>query len=232
MKTAGIVGGIGPESTIDYYRHIISGYRERTGSSASPSILIDSLDTGVLLGHLGANRVAAATDYLSQSIDRLIRGGATFAAMAANTPHLVFDEVQRGSSIPLVSIVEATCREVTARGMRKVALFGTRFTMRGHFYPSGLSQAGVELAMPSSLDQDYIHQKYVSELLNNQFLPATRDGLVAIITRMRDRDGIEGLILAGTELPLVLRGAEVPGVPFLDTPHIHVRAIVDELVKS
>ena len=105
MKTLGIVGGIGPESTIEYYRFILDGYRARVTDGSAPHLLIDSLDVNRGIAMLDANDLASLTNYISASVESLARAGAEIALIAANTPHLVFDEVQRRSPIPMLSIV-------------------------------------------------------------------------------------------------------------------------------
>ena len=232
MKTVGIVGGIGPESTIEYYRLIIAGYRERQTDGTYPSIIINSVDLTKLLGRVGANELEALTDYLVGEIERLARASAAFGALASNTPHLVFDDLRRRSPIPLISIVEVTCDKARALGMKKVGLFGTRFTMQGRFYPEIFSRAGLDIVVPAEDEQAYIHEKYMSDLVNGIILPETRNRLLTIVDRMKERDGIDGLILGGTELPLILRDAEHNGIPFLDTTKIHVERIVAELVDN
>ncbi len=231
MKTLGIVGGLGPESTIDYYRFILAGYRERRPAS-SPAILINSLDVDYGIALLDGNRITELEDYLVASVERLARAGADFALMAANTPHLVFDPVQRRSPIPLLSIVEATRDEAQRLGLTRLALLGTGFTMRGRFYPEVFARAGIELVVPSQEEQTFIHDKYINELLKNIFLPATRDALLAILQAIKKRERIEGVILAGTELPLILREvADRVGLPLLDTTKIHVERAVSELLS-
>lgn len=231
MKTVGIIGGIGPESTVEYYRFIIEGYRERKPDSGYPSIIINSIDLTNLIAWMNANELDAAADYVSREIERLARAGADFGALASNTPHIVFDQLRARSPIPLISIVESTCDAAKALGLKRVALFGTRFTMQGRFYPEVFSRAGIELIVPNQTERDYIHEKYMNELLNNVFLPATRDGLLAIVNRMKDDDRIEAVILGGTELPLILRDAGDGALPFLDTTRIHVERIVEELLS-
>ena len=244
MKTVGIIGGIGPESTIEYYRLIIAAYRERqsgTGvanyhaqdapATSYPSIIINSVDVSKLLGWMATNQLDAVTDYLLNEIERLARAGADFGALAANTPHIVFEEICRRSLIPLVSIVEATCAAARALGLKRVALFGTRFTMQGHFYPDVFAKAGITIIVPRDDEQTYIHEKYINELLQDIFLPESRAGLLAIVDRMKAGDDIQAVILGGTELPLILRDAEPDGIPFLDTTRIHVNSIVAELVS-
>ncbi len=246
MKTVGIIGGIGPESTIEYYRLIIAAYRDQqrgTGvqpvdnhaqdprAPSYPSIIINSVDLTRLLRWLGANELDKFTDHLAGEMERLARAGADFGALASNTPHVVFDELRRRSRIPLVSIVESTCDAAQALGLRRVALFGTSFTMRGRFYPEVFSRAGLTIVVPRDDEQAYIHEKYMKELLNNVFLPETRERLLAIVEVMKTRDSIEAVILGGTELPLIMRDAEPGGIPFLDTTRIHVNRIVAELVS-
>ena len=227
MKIIGIIGGLGPESTIDYYRRLLATHQALRPGEGAPSIIINSLDVKKGLAMVGANQLTQLTDYLVFEIERLARAGAEFGLLSANTPHIVFDDVSRRSPIPLVSIVEATCAEAKRLGLKNLGLFGTRFTMHGRFYPDVFSREGVGLAVPTAEEQDYIHDKYVNELIPGQFLPQTREGLLAIAVRMKHQDGIQGLILGGTELPLILTDSSSVGIPFLDTTQIHVNAILD-----
>jgi aspartate racemase len=230
MKTLGIVGGIGPESTIDYYRFILDGYRARVTDGSAPHIIIDSIDVNRAIAMLDASDYAGVAEYLATSIERLARAGGEVAIMAANTPHIVFDDVQRRSRIPIISIVQATCDHARTLGLKQLALLGTGFTMRAQFYPDLFSRAGLELITPTEQEKAAIHDKYIHELLKNKFLPETRAALIGIINRMRKDDGIEAVILAGTELPILLRGSEPTGLAFLDTTMIHVAAAVDAIV--
>jgi aspartate racemase len=231
MKTVGLIGGIGPESTIEYYRSIIAGYREQKQDGSYPSILVNSVNLTQLLEWMSVNDLQKVTEYLIVEVEKLAKAGAEFGAFASNTPHIVFDEIQRRSRIPLISIVEATCERVKALGFKKVALFGTRYTMQGRFYPEVFSRAGIKLVVPESEEQSYIHDKYLGELLNNIFLPETRQALLAIADELKAQHGIEGLILGGTELPLILRDDEHNGVRLLDTTSIHCDRIVRELLS-
>ena len=231
MKTVGIIGGIGPESTIEYYRLIIAGYRQRKGDASYPSIIVNSIDLNRLIAWMNANELDNAAEYLVHEIERLARAGADFGALASNTPHIVFDQIRARSPIPLISIVESTCDAAQGLGIKRVGLLGTRFTMQGRFYPEVFSKAGINLITPDETEQEYVHEKYMGELLNNIFLPETREGLLAIIDRMKNRDRVEAVILGGTELPLILREAGDQQLPFLDTTRIHVQRIVEELLS-
>jgi len=231
MKTLGIVGGIGPESTVVYYRLIVAMYRERKQDGSYPPILINSIDLAKMLDLIGANQLVEVTDYLVGEVRKLAQAGADFGLLAANTPHIVFEEIRRQSRIPLISIVEVTCEEAQSLRLKKVGLFGTRFTMQKQFFPEVFSKAGIELAVPELDEQDYIHDKYMNELVNGIVLPETRERLLMIVDRMKEQQGIDGLILGGTELPLILKDKEYKGIPLLDTTKIHVKYAVAELLS-
>lgn len=226
-----MIGGLGPESTIDYYRSIIARYRARKPDAGYPHVIINSLDVDKGIALLNTARLGDLADYLAAGVDLLVRAGADFGFIAANTPHLVFEEVQSRSAIPLLSIVRATSRYAKALGLKKLGLFGTGFTMKASFYAEELQRAGIALVRPKDSEQEFIHRKYIDELLNNRFLPETRTEILNIAQRMKSEDGIEALVLAGTELPLLLRDSRPPGIEFLDTTVIHVEAIVDELLN-
>lgn len=230
MKTVGIIGGIGPESTIEYYRFLIAAYRLRVPDGSYPSILLNSIDMTRML-RLIENERDAAAEYLSGEVLKLAKAGADFAVLASNTPHLVFDTLRGRSPIPMISIVESACQAAVGLGLKRVGLFGTRFTMQGGFYASVLSKRGLALILPAPEEQAYIHDKYMTELVKGVILPETRDRLLAIARRLREQQQVEGIILGGTELPLILRDALVPGCPFLDTTRIHVEAIVAEMLS-
>src|SRR6266478_4411537 len=232
MKPLGIVGGLGPESTIEYYQNIIALYRERQRDGSYPEFIINSVDLKKGLDFMAANNLTGMADYLLEEIGKLARAGANFGLISANTPHIVFDEVASKSPIPLISIVEATCTAAKTRKLQRLALFGTRYTMQGSFYPKVFLREGIELLVPEPNDQDYIHEKYMNELVPGKFLPETRAGLLAIVDRMKAKSDIDGVILAGTELPLILRNPDHNGIPFLNTTKIHVEAAVTEMLSG
>ena len=224
MKTIGILGGIGPESTVDYYRLLLKRSPE-LGGSRSPQIIINSVDFWAMRGRLEAGDDAGLAEMIVRDVDLLARAGAGVAIIAANTPHMVFDRVQPRVAIPLVSIVEATREAAEAQGLRRLGLLGTRFTLEASYYPDVFAARGLEIVVPEKPDIEYVHDKYIGELVEGRFLDSTRDGLVAVMQRMRDRAGIDGVILGGTELPLIIR--DVPfALPLLDTTRIHVDAVL------
>jgi len=232
MKLIGIVGGIGPESTIDYYRLFISTYRERRPDGGYPPVVINSIDLARVLKLVSSNDLAGLAAYMLEEVRRLARAGATHGLLSSNTPHIVFDEIRRASPIPLISIVETACRAAVERKLKRVGLFGTRFTMQGGFYQRVFAREGIAVAIPGSEDQEFIHDTYLNELVNGVVLAATRERYIAIARRMKKEQGIEALILGGTELPLLLRDAIGIGMTLLDTARLHVEAAVSELLSE
>ena len=147
------MGGIAPASTIEYYRAIVARYRTETQDGTYPPILVNSIDLKRVLDLVGAQKLAELVEYLVDELTRLARAGAHLGLLASNTPHLVFDEVRRRSPVPLISIVEATSRAARALGLRKVGLFGTRFTMQARFYPEVLARQGIRVVVPDPDEQ-------------------------------------------------------------------------------
>jgi aspartate racemase len=231
MKTLGMIGGIGPESTLDYYKNIIAMYRERAGNGSYPQFVINSIDLQKGIDFLEANNLAGMTDFLLQEIKKLPPAGAEFGIIAANTPHIVFDDVAANSPIPFISIVEASCDYAKARNLKRLALFGTRYTMEADFYQKVFARERIDLIVPEGRDQDYIHEKYFAELVPGIFLPETRARLLAIVDKMKSKIDIEGVLLAGTELALILRGESHNEIALLDTGKIHARAAVDRMFE-
>ena len=227
MRTVGIVGGLGPESTIDYYRRIIEEWK-REDPSSSPSIVIDSLDVQVGLRLVEKDR-PALIEYLLESLGRLAAARVDFVAMAANTPHVVFDELVARTPVPLVSIVESCAEEAKRLGLKRLGLLGTRFTMEGVFYPTTFGRYGMTVVSPTPEERVWIHERYVRQLLNGDFRDETRQGVISVIERLRNDEKIDGVILGGTELTILLSGPVVAGIPALDTTALHVTAIVQRL---
>ncbi len=231
MKTLGIIGGIAPESTIEYYRLIIASHRAQDPDGNYPPLIINSINLKKMVDLITANKLADVTEYLLNELQRLARAGADIGLLASNTPHIVFDDIQQKSPIPLISIVQATGQTAQAMGLKRVGLFGTRFTMQGRFYPEVFRSRGIELVVPDIADQQYIHDKYMNELINGIFLDETRERLLAIAKRLKEKSGIQGVILGGTELPLILRDVNDPEILFLDTTRIHVEEAVAQILN-
>jgi aspartate racemase len=230
MTIVGLVGGLGPESTIDYYRRILARWSNDAPGTAPPMI-IDSLDVQRIMRYVATDRAAVAA-YLGESLDRLANAGVDFAAITANTPHIVFDEVAKRSRVPLISIVEVCAKDAEQRGLKRPALLGTRFTMDADFYPKVFARRGIAIVVPDERDRAWAHDRYTLELLKGDFRDSTRREFVALITRLRDEKKVDGVILGGTELPLLLDAPVIADLPVLDTTALHVEAIVQRLRKA
>jgi aspartate racemase len=231
MKPAvGIVGGIGPESTIAYYRAIVAKFRDGRSGAGFPRVIINSIDASAMLALMPAGRYDDLATLLVDAVDALGRAGADFALIAANTPHIVFDNVRERARVPLISIVEATRDVAMKQRLRKLALLGTRFTMDATFYQDAFDGAGIEVVGPEERERDYLHEKYMTDLFKGDIPQSTRDGIVAIVTRMMLAEKIDGVIVGGTELFPLVDDFRRLGTTVLDTADIHATAAVERLI--
>lgn len=229
MNTVGIIGGIGPESTVEYYRKIVSSYCKREANGNYPQIIINSINMKKMLDLIRNGELGEVTAYLVSEVKKLADAGADFGLLASNTPHIVFDKVRQLSPLPLISIVEAACKKTIELGLSRVGLFGTKFTMQGGFYDEVLSKHDIEVVIPDEADQTYIHEKYMGELIKGILHDKTRSRLLNIIDKMKNKHDLQGLILGGTELPLILKKDDVSSIYLLDTTEIHVESILENL---
>jgi aspartate racemase len=227
VTTVGIIGGLGPESTIDYYKRILDRWRSRH-QVGYPHIVIDSLDVDRVI-HLVSNDRPGLIELLSSSVERLRAAGVDFVTISANTPHIVYGQVAARSALPIMSIVDVCAGEAERRGYRNLLLLGTRFTMEAQFYPAAFERRGMKVTVPDEGDRVWLHEKYLGELLLGKFRDESRHRVEALVENLIAERNIDAVILGGTELPLLLGGQTIAGLPVLDTTELHVRAIVDEL---
>jgi aspartate racemase len=225
MKKIGIIGGIGPESTIDYYKLIIGAFHEKQADLGYPEIIIYSANLSSLMKILEAKDWENLTDWLLEKVVALHKAGAEFAVIGSNTPHIVFDKVSSRSPIPMLSIIEETRKNAQKRGLKKLGLLGTRFTMELDFFKKPFGDAGMAVVVPEKEDQELIHHRLFSEIELGIIKDSTRNELLSIAKKMIDRHFIDALILGCTELPLILNKDEF-GIPFLNTTAIHAESIV------
>lgn len=227
MKRIGLIGGMGPESTLDYYREIINAFKDDAGDLNYPEILIYSVNLSDFLRLMKIKAYDSIVDLLLGKITALQRAGADFAAITANTPHLLFDEIRTKSPLPLISIVEATCQEAVRHGLKRPGLLGTGFTMNATFYQEVFGRQGIDIVLPDQAEKEIINMKLFGEIELGIFKDETRELLVNIMARMVRDQQIDSVILGCTEFPLILSEKEYAGVPMLNTTRIHVDAIVN-----
>jgi aspartate racemase len=231
MKIAGLIGGVGPESTVDYYRRIIAAYQSAKSDGSYPPLFINCIDVNNVLTWAAEQQFDLLTKYLAEAIEQLARAGAHFAAITANTPHIVFDEVAKQAPIPMISIVETACAEAHSRGLHRLGILGTRSTMLGEFYTRVFSNQGMVLVPPTGTDLDYVHDVYTTEMVKGIFRPETRERLLMGIDRFKRGAALDAIVLAGTELPLLLGDDPASTIPLLNTTEIHVKEIVRQLLS-
>lgn len=224
MKTIGMIGGLGPESTVDYYQRIIQACRV-PGSLAAPEMVIYSVNIEEVLDLVARREWTHLIYLLVQKVRALQKAGADVAIITANTPHVVFDEVKAKTTLPMISIVTATCDKAKELGVKKVALLGTRFTMQENFFAPPFNAAGISVAVPSEAEQEYIHEKLMTEIELGVIKEETRKGLIDIIDRMVREEKAEAVILGCTELPLIVKDGDYD-TTFLNTTAIHVESVV------
>ncbi|MFD1851485.1 aspartate/glutamate racemase family protein [Oceanobacillus bengalensis] len=229
MNKVGIVGGLGPESTVDYYQQIISKYQDRLGSKeVLPELFINSINMYKVFHLIDTNQVDGLADYLVDAVKKLELVGADFAIISANTPHIVFDQVQQQVQIPMISIVEETYKKAEAFGIDRIGLIGTKFTMENDFFKTPFISGNKEIFVPTHSEQQYIHQKIVEELENGIVNVETKGKYLEIIKRMTHEDKIQGIILGCTELPMIIKDDDLD-IPQFNTTEIHVNSIVDTI---
>lgn len=226
----GMIGGIGPESTVDYYQRMVRRYQRDFSGGDYPEIVIDSLNMTAMLKLTAAGDYNGLASMLGRAVENLYRAGAELAFIASNTPHVVFERVRRIAPVPMVSIVEAARLEAYRLGIKKAGLLGTLFTMQNSYYQNEFEKSGIAVAVPNGQEQRYIEEKLFSEIERGTFLENTRRGLLDIIKRLTEKEGIEAVILGCTELPLILTQAEF-GIPFLNTTQLHVDRIFETCRK-
>lgn len=232
MKKPGIIAGIGPESTIQYYRSIISLYQENLKTKDYPEISLESINMTKMLGYVFEGDLTGLVQYLKVRVRVLEKAGADFAILASNTPHIVYDLLAQEVDIPMISIVEETAKHIATTGLKKVSLFGTKLTMSKGFYQNKAREYGIEITAPDNEQQAYIHDKYMNELVFDDINPETKKRLISIAQNQVYKDGIEGLILGGTELPLILKQDDFPDLKVFDTTQIHVKSIVQMMLHD
>ena len=228
MGKVGIVGGVGPASTLDYYREIISGFRRATGSKNYPKIVVNSVDMTEMLRFTDRRDFPGLTDFLLRAIGELAAAGADFALIASNTPHIVFDQVRERAPLPMISIVEATCARAASRSLKKLLLIGTGFTMANHFYQDALALRGIESFVPSKEGQALIQNIIFPELEDGIVRPEQKARLVGLCAGLIRDEEADGIILGCTELPLMIGDRDFE-VAVLDTTRIHIDAVVERL---
>ena len=229
-KKIGILGGMSPESTVEYYQYITRAYTERFGDYGYPEIIIYSVSFQPYVDWPQQERWDLVAQGLSEAAQKLEAAGADFIVIATNTMHLVFDQVQASVGVPMLSLLDAVGEAILARGMKKVGLLSTQFTMEKTFYQEALARKGITVLVPDAEDRQYVNAVIYNELVAKQIRGESRAGFVAIIDRLAAR-GAEGVILGCTEVPLLVSERDT-NIPLFDTTAIHAEAVLRYAVEG
>ena len=226
MKKIGLVGGTGPESTLMYYKKLNDEIDRLTNGKAMPDVAIESVDFRRAWEYVTTEDYEALSDYLAEKANALYNGGSEVIALTAGTMHIVYDEVSSKTPAKLISIPKAVADEVVRRGIKKVGLLGTIFTMEKDYMKKDLIDAGVEVFVPEKTERELVAKRILEELEVGIVKEETLKEFCKIISDMRERDGIEAVILGCTELPLILNNDNCP-LPVLDSVDIHIEKLLE-----
>ena len=225
----GIVGGIGPASTLDYYDGLTKKYYDATGECAP--LVIDSIDMYAMTGLLSKGDNEGVTRLILSSLENLSAAGATAAAMASNTPHIVFDELVKRSPLPLLSIVDETCKYIEKMGFRCALILGTEFTMKSGLYSAPLEKYGIKAVTPNEKDMALVHSFIFPKLENGIVDEEDKKKMVATAERYIAEQKADCAVLGCTEIPLMIHEGDFT-VPTVNTAGVHIDAIAEFMIKN
>lgn len=229
MKTAGIIGGLSPESTALYYQGINEGVRARLGGHHNARILINSLDFGEFVALKEKDDWATQSRLLCAAAVALERAGADFIVLATNTMHKMADDIIAAIRIPFMHLADATAAKIREAGLTRIGLLGTRYTMELDFYKGRLEQAGLDVIVPDEAGREDVNRIIYDELCHGKILPGSRARYVEIMMDMADQ-GAQGIILGCTEIGSLVK-PEDAAIPVFDTTQIHIEAAVEAIFR-
>jgi len=228
-KRIGILGGLSPESTVEYYQYITRNYTQRFGDYGYPEIIIYSVSFQPYVDWPNQERWDRVAQGLSQAAQSLQAAGADFILIAANTMHLVLDQVQASVHVPILSLLDVVAEAILARKIQTVGLLGTRFTMDKPLYRDSLARRGITVLVPEADDREVVNRVIYDELVAGKIRAESRAAYVEIIGKLAGR-GAQGIILGCTEIPLLVSEADA-GLPLFDTTVLHAEAALNYAVS-
>lgn len=226
MKKIGLVGGIGPASTVDYYLGLIERCRAELGENVYPEIVIDSVSLTTATDFFAQNDFDGNAQLMLKSLADLKAAGAEIAAITANTEHIVWDKIKDFFEIPVVSIVEATAAEILRKGYKRVLILGTIFTMKSGLYEKPLAERGITPIVPTNEDKEKIESLFFPNLENGIVIAEDKSKMLEIVGKIARENSADAVLLGCTELPLMIKDGDL-ALPLLNTTQIHINAIFD-----
>ncbi|WP_411030698.1 aspartate/glutamate racemase family protein [Spongiimicrobium sp. 3-5] len=225
MKTIGLIGGMGWQSSKLYYEYINQQTNALLGRSHIAKSIMVTVDFDEIEQLTVKGDWEAIGAIMKKSAQQLERAGADIVVLCTNLIHLVSDYIKENVNIPFLHIAEATGEKIQAQGLKKVALLGTKFTMEMDFYTKILKEVyGVEVVIPEEADRQIIHTMIYTELLKGQFSESSKQTIKDIIIKLQ-KQGAQGVVMACTELSILVPDGEVT-LPTFDTGKIHAHKAV------
>jgi aspartate racemase len=224
MKIIGLIGGISWVSTQDYYRYINEGVNKTLGDMNFARLIMHSMNYGEIKKNNDAGDWDATFKLLADACENMKAGGAKGILLCANTMHLLADRLEEKIQLPVIHIATATAEAIAEKGLKKVALLGTKFTMERTFFTDKLKEKNIEAIIPDDADRDFIHWTIFEELGRDIISPETKARYISIINKLVAQ-GAQGAILGCTEIPLLIKEGDV-SVPVFNTAKIHSDAAV------
>ena len=231
MKKIGLIGGVGPVSTVNYYLELNRLYHNDFGVNEYPEIVIDSLSLNKVTTALADERYDIVCEILKKSADILRNAGADFVAICSNTPHIVLSQMVDELPLPIVSIVDANVQAVKNGGYKNVLVLGTLATMQSGMYQSVLAENGISSVTPSAEDQQTIADIIFPNLENGIVDPDERLEILALVEKYIAYQSVDAVLLACTELPLIIKPADLT-IPVIDTALVHAKEIYEFAVRQ
>ena len=230
MKTIGLIGGMSWESTAEYYRIINQEVNRRLGGVHSARVLIYSFDFEEIEELQHKDEWRKLTELMIDAAQRLENAGADVLLICTNTMHKMFDDVAKNVGVPMIHIADAAAEEIKRKGLRKVGLLGTKFTMEQDFYKERFRMHGIETIIPEEDERKVVHEIIYKELVVGVIKDESRRKYIDIIENLKRR-GAEGVVLGCTEIPLLIKQEHVD-IPVFDTTYLHALKAVDFALKS
>jgi aspartate racemase len=224
-RCIGLIGGLGPGATVHYYQHLLKAHAAR---QTIPDLVIIQADVARVLALAGQGDIAGLAEYMGDFTTRLERAGAQVAVIPAVTPHICMPALKELSAIPLISVIDVVRAALIERGLRRIALFGTRFTVESDMFGQ---LSDFDVVRPGLEDVGIIHQIYVALVETGRGTEAQAETLREIARGLIDRESVDAIVLAGTELALIV-DEDRAGYPIVDCASLHIAAIANYAVAA
>ena len=230
-KIPGIIGGVGPASTLDYYTGIVNGYREKCKDDSYPNIIIKSVDMTKMISFLEKKDYDGLVLFLNEHIQNLKNAGANFAAIASNTPHIVFEQLKTISPLPLVSIIEETCLFALKNDYKNVLILGTKFIMQSSLYSAAFKKHKIKSVCPNDKEIEIVHSIIFPKLEEGIVVKEDKEKMILLANKICYEQNVDAVVLGCTEIPLMIKPGDL-NCPIINTTHVHINAILKKMFEK